>query len=557
MISWFALLGIGLAATGRAEVVESGLVLHLDAAVQIEQGGKNAANNSWTNLASGVHDSDTVQLHHLTDVPGGFSWTGDGSRQDPYALLFDGQQGYVTGSTSLERPELTLEIWARVSDVKQEKGIAARGATLLGNDFGAGGLSFLVARDGAPIILHDRQFSRVDATLPMNRWSQFVAVVRNEQVVILVNGQPVASVAAPRTLDPEKHGGCQLGTARMPDMDYVAADGLIGAIAIVRVYTRSLSPQEVAANFENDRARFPIGSSAALKPVSSLPAPAIPGLGTAAPVQAVKWDYVEHPVQVSGPELAPGLPGQSTVRAAFDGYPTRLDQPYPPNQWRTDPTKNGEPLRVTISYPQPVAVTRFVHYFDETPPAAAGWKDVEIQVSDDLVQWRPLQQLRELPTQSPQFLGIDQPTLARFYRIDIKSLAAGTPAIVTNEIETWYGATIGNVLVEGEAIQSEPYSLGVRLSSPDSPLNGARLAIRADSGVIAENPEITTPDVVTSSGTTAAVKLTPLKEGPLSLTLELRVGNLLDRSTPICVGGQTQTGAPRHGSRRCRRRDDG
>ena len=53
-ISWFFLLGIGLVATGRADVVKSGLVLYLDAAVQIEQGGKSAENNSWTNLASGA-----------------------------------------------------------------------------------------------------------------------------------------------------------------------------------------------------------------------------------------------------------------------------------------------------------------------------------------------------------------------------------------------------------------------------------------------------------------------------------------------------------------------
>ena len=53
-IPWFFLLGIGLAATGRADVVKPGLVLYLDAAVQIEQGGTNAENNNWTNLAPGA-----------------------------------------------------------------------------------------------------------------------------------------------------------------------------------------------------------------------------------------------------------------------------------------------------------------------------------------------------------------------------------------------------------------------------------------------------------------------------------------------------------------------
>ncbi|MHB8952678.1 MAG: LamG-like jellyroll fold domain-containing protein [Pirellulaceae bacterium] len=531
IVSWICLCGMSIGETGRAEMVQSGLILHLDAAIQIEQAGRSVANERWVNLVSDAGEAAT--LHHLSEALPGFAWSGDGSRFDPYALSFDGQRGYVTGPTSLERPELTLEIWARVDDVRQ--GIAARGATLLGNDFGQGGLSFLIDREGTPIILHERQFSAIGTPAPLRQWSQFVAVVQNEQVVIYINGQPVGTGAAPRTLDPVNHGGFQLGTARMPDMDYVAADGLIGAIALVRVYQRSLAPQEVLANFEHDRARFPLRPVAPLEPASSHPTPPIPGLAAPPPLRAVKWDYVEQPVHASAPVAAAGLPGQAAVHAAFDSYPTQLDQPYPPNQWRTDPAKKGEPLAVTVVYPRPVAITRFVHYFDETPPMPAAWKDVEIQVSDDQLVWRSVQQLCNLPPQSPQVLGLDQPTTARFYRIEIQSLADGVPALLTNEIETWHGTTIGNVVCEGEAIQSEPYALRVRIASPDTPLQDAHLIVRAAEGTFLASPEFAVPESSAGSGAEVALDLIPLIDGPLTMTLELRAGNVLIDQRPLVL----------------------
>ena len=269
--------------------------------------------------------------------------------------------------------------------------------------------------------------------------------------------------------------------------------------------------------------------------MSSRPAPPIPGLATGAAARAVKWDYVEQPVRVSGPAAASSSPGQAAVHAAFDSYPTRLDQPYPPNQWRTDPAKKGEPLTATIFYPRPVAITRFVHYFDETPPTPAAWKDVEIQVSDDQLAWRSLQQLSNLPAHSPQVLGVDQPTTARFYRIVIKSLGDGVPAIVTNEIETWYGTTIGNVCAEREAVQSEPYAFRVRVSSLDTPLHGARLLVRAVEGTLLASPEFIVPETQSGGAAEVAVELVPLSDGPLPLTLELRVGPTLIDQRPFTL----------------------
>lgn len=528
---WLSVCGILVSSAGRAEVVTSGLLLHLDAATQIERGGKTAQNSSWANMAPGA--SDSVALPHLSEQANGFSWSGNGLPHDPFALSFDGRQGYATGALNLERRDITLEVWARVDDVKQ--GVAARGATLVGNDFGVGGLSLLVARDGAPVVLHDREFSRVDAQLPLRKWTQFVLAVRGDQAVVYANGVPVGYVAAARAREPHAQDGFQMGTARLPDMDYVAADGLIGAMAIVRVYDRCLTPAEIVANFEHDRTRFALPACPAQRPVTSLPAPPTPGLPASPTLRSVKWDYAEHPVQASGTLWAVGMPGQSLAQAAFDGYPSLVTQPYPHNQWRTDPAKRGERLFVTISYPQPVAVTRFVHYFDESPPTPAAWRDLDIQVSDDLLEWRTIQQLRDAPALSPQVLGIDRPVVAQFYRIEIKTLAANCPAIVTNEIETWYGATIGNVATEGAAIQAEPCTLKVRVSSLDGPLHDARLVVRTTDGAPISESEAVVPDPAHGGVATATVTVTPRTAGYVPLTLELHLHDALIDERPFVL----------------------
>ena len=74
-------------------------------------------------------------------------------------------------------------------------------------------------------------------------------------------------------------------------------------------------------------------------------------------------------------------------------------------------------------------------------------------------------------------MGIDSPGVSRFYRIKINSLADGVQATATNELETWYGSTLGNVKSTSDAVQSEPHSFQVRVVSPDALIQGGRVRL--------------------------------------------------------------------------------
>ena len=127
-----------------------------------------------------------------------------------------------------------------------------------------------------------------------------------------------------------------------------------------------------------------------------------------------------------------------------------------------------------IDYRRPVAVTRFVHYFNtfRTPCA---WRDVDIYSSTDKETWALKQSFANLPIDAPQVLGIDAPSPARFYKIVVKSLADGATHIETHEIETYYGATIGNVSCDAHRFSPSCVKINVRVVSPDAPLKGAKV----------------------------------------------------------------------------------
>ena len=62
--------------------------------------------------------------------------------------------------------------------------------------------------------------------------------MKNGAARCYVNGHLACAAPAPRALQSDHPPTYQLGTARFKEMDYVACDGLIGEIAIVRVYER-------------------------------------------------------------------------------------------------------------------------------------------------------------------------------------------------------------------------------------------------------------------------------------------------------------------------------
>ena len=111
------ILLVAVAKDAKAAPVTDGLILHLDAAAQIKEGGVGASNNVWRNLA-GQPDAiaGSGALHNFAgDSVSG--WVGSGTAGEPYALRFDGKTTYVVGPGNLEIPEITIEAWARVDGV--------------------------------------------------------------------------------------------------------------------------------------------------------------------------------------------------------------------------------------------------------------------------------------------------------------------------------------------------------------------------------------------------------------------------------------------------------
>ena len=106
---------------------------------------------------------------------------GTGTPADPHALRFDGRTSYAEGTGSLELPELTLEVWASIEGASnhESKGVNRRGATLIGNDLGGGGISLLIQpTSGSPLLLHGKTFSPVAAETPLWTWQQVVVAVK-------------------------------------------------------------------------------------------------------------------------------------------------------------------------------------------------------------------------------------------------------------------------------------------------------------------------------------------------------------------------------------------
>lgn len=244
-----------------------------------------------------------------------------------------------------------------------------------------------------------------------------------------------------------------------------------------------------------------------------------------------KWDYREQ-----GFAFNPA--GQShNPYAAFDGYPSDPTQPAIEDVWATDAPKPGSPVSVVLDYLSPVSVTRYVHrYEDFSTPYA--WRDVDILTSDDGASWKLLQSFADLPADCPQVLPIDNPKPSRYYRIDVKALAEGAKTLQTQELETYYGPTIGSVTCKpGMAIQTETCRVDVRIVSPDAKLDGAVVRLLAPKGAIAETGpvEAQLQGLPRGGGRVAEFKITPLANGMIPCSLELRLGKQIIDKRPFNI----------------------
>ncbi len=245
----------------------------------------------------------------------------------------------------------------------------------------------------------------------------------------------------------------------------------------------------------------------------------------APPARCVKWDCFLHPVTVTASSTPE--PGR-WIRWAFDGYPTKVSDPLAREHWRCPAPAKDKPEVLTVDYGKPIAATRFVHYYEGIRPPSA-WRDVDIQSSTDNQTWSTIASFSGLRADYPQVLAIDKPTHARYYRFIIRSLADGATAIATHEIETYRGASIGSVDAHGP-VQSEPFELKVRVSSPDADLSGASLKLVAPKGCLQGETGAKVPSVSKGAAAVVSLRITPLQRGPLPMIVEMRAGgSVIDR----------------------------
>ncbi|MHB0998395.1 MAG: LamG-like jellyroll fold domain-containing protein [Armatimonadota bacterium] len=517
IIGGMASLILGAASANSAGIIKDGLILHLDAGEQIKVGGTGTDNAVWKNLANQPESIAGDAVLHNFGANSSSGWTGSGTPNSPYALRFDGKKTYAVGPGNLELPELTIEAWAVVN------GYTLRGATIIGNDFGIGGISLLIhPLTESPILLHGATFTPLSGEISTSEWHQIAVTVTENTARFYVDGTLQSTTQIKRKPQTGHYPGYQLGVARKPDNDFVEADGLIGALSIVRVYNRILTGAEINTNFIADSNRFSLKPhNASVEVISSMPIPSEPGIA-APPVRCMKWDYYYHPVVVSGTGT-PGWP--NGPRFAFDGYPSNISQPYARNFWRADAPSADKPAQLTVNYKKSVAVTRYVHYYDRTHPACA-WKDVDIFASSDQENWKLIQTFRNLPPDYPQVLGIDQPVPARFYKIAVKSLADSAPFIASHELETYYGATIGNVSTSSP-IQSESVNFTVNVVSPDTKMKGAFVKLIAPEGSIVGANKANLPYIEKNGTGTAVFNITPAISGQIPVKIEFYVGKFL------------------------------
>ena len=496
----------------QGAIATDGLILHLDAASQIKEGGKNASNTTWHNLA-GQPDSvaGPAILHNLRD-DGASGWVGSGTPNDPYALQFNSETTYGTGNGNLEIPEITIEAWARADGYK------LRGATLIGNDFGKGGISIEVLPPANGLIfLHQMTFSPVGAEVSAGEWHQIVVTWKAGIARFYVDGMFATSLTAERKLQPDHYLGYNIGAARFPEHDYAAADSLKGAIGLIRVYNRILSKAEIEGNFKNDVQRFPIKiETNTFIPISSIPIPSVPGIATP-PLRCAKWDYYYNPVGITSSAL--------NAANAFNGYPANLSQPIEFTTCTGPLPTADKPTDFIINYKRPVAITRFAHYYDRTRGMYA-WKDVDIYSSSDNENWTLCQQFTGLQPDPVQNLGIDKPAPARYYKISVKALSDGSPGISTQEIESYYGATIGNININ-HGKQSEKCGISIRVVSPDAVANNAVIKLITPPNTLSGPTTINLPKIPKGGSAVVTMNVTPTTCGQIPVMLEMHSGKFL------------------------------
>lgn len=226
-----------LTQTPTPTIVQSGLVLHLDAG---NIGSYPGTGTTWTDLSSNGNNGT------LMPSVGGptYSSAGGGS------LIFDGGNDFITfASNPLLTDQITVEVWVNLNSTTPN------------------GTAWILGRDGSYRLLYSaNSFSWVSSTVN-NGWYtpgtnisapiaatsgiyQVVGTYNGSNIQIYVNGT-LRATGNPISGNILTNGSYNLFSSGSENVDYGK-----GSLYSHRIYNRALTPEEVQQNFNATRGRF-------------------------------------------------------------------------------------------------------------------------------------------------------------------------------------------------------------------------------------------------------------------------------------------------------------
>ena len=256
--------------------------------------------------------------------------------------------------------------------------------------------------------------------------------------------------------------------------------------------------------------------------------------GTSPAQPGKMWDYQARPVKATNPDLKETY--NNGAHCAFDGYGGSMHPNSVAHGWVQPGTPSAQkPFFCTIDYGEPVAISKFVHYFYvpavkdyRTDPllTSSAFSALNIHRSEDGSNWSLAESLTELSADWPQVITLSRPAPARYYKLEVTGLIAGAQEMRTYEIESFTGPVI-------HAAHPGPNELRV---GDDGTLQGGVVGV--------ENPGSFTITAVSSKDSMASlspvpvdttgdfrVSLAALRSGNVPAVLELKdgQGDVVDR----------------------------
>ena len=162
---------------------------------------------------------------------------------------------------------------------------------------------------------------------------------------------------------------------------------------------------------------------------------------------ANKLNYRRHPVIVTdatgqGPDHPDMQVPQLVDGEGADALPSAYEF------WTVEnaPTAT-DPAVLVFDYGVPVKVAGLAHFFyvpgsrdqrrQDWLSGPSAFDEVKISASEDGKEWRERAHLTDLPARCPQLLKIQHPVAARYLRLEVLSMAAGSGPARSYEIETY------------------------------------------------------------------------------------------------------------------------